>query len=65
MTRFPWTTSSARSEEYIYFDDIKPGWNKSLGKLEDEYYGCFRHLKTDNIGDLWTRALEKKPKLSE
>ena len=46
-----------------YFDSIKPRWNKSLDTLEGEYYECFEQLKTDNVWDLWARALDNQPQL--
>ncbi len=48
-----------------YFSDLPPRWNKSLDVLEDQYYSSFRRLKTDNVSDLWDRALTKTPKLFE
>ena len=39
--------------------------NKSLDTLEGDYYQCFRQPKTDDLLDLWARALNKKPKLFE
>ena len=49
----------------VYFGNIQAAWNKSLDTLECDYFRCFRQLKTDNVWDLWARAIEKKPKLFE
>ena len=47
-----------------YFDDLSPKWNKSLAKLEDEYYRCFeRRHWNDGINDLIKVVVQSNPEL--